>query len=167
MKETGGAMTPQSVEMGTILERLQKLENQNRRLRRALASLFVLVGSFAALGLASKKGRVVQATEFLLKDGEAKTRAALRMGRSGPYLVFYDANGKAARALVGILSSGPALGLYDAAGKTRVSLGVTTKGANLTFHDADEKLRAELGALEEGPNLMFLDPEGKPVYKTQ
>jgi hypothetical protein len=156
----------QSSEMQVVFERLEQLETQNRRLKRAVIVIFILAGSFALMG-AGKKGRVVQATEFLLRDGEGRTRAAWRMGNSGPYLVFYDAQGKTARALLGIPASGPALGFYGVNGKTRISLGISEKGANLTFNDTDEKLRAELGMLEEGPNLMFLNSDGRPVYKAR
>jgi hypothetical protein len=157
-------MMSEPLEIPLILERLEGLERQNRRLKQTLAVAFVLLGSLFFMG-AGKKGHVVQATEFLLKDADGRVRAALRMGSAGAYLAFYNSDGKAARGLLGVLPSGPALGLYDGKGKTRVSLGLTEKGANLTFHDSDEKLRAELGMLEEGPNLLFLDPDGKPVYK--
>jgi hypothetical protein len=159
-------MTSQGFDTHAVLERLHNLEKQNRWLTRALVLVFVLVGSFAAMGMA-RKARAVEATEFILRDSDGSTRAALRMGNTGPRLVFYDADGKAARVLLGVLGSGPALGLYDKNGKTRVALGVTMKGANLTFNDADEKLRAELGMLEEGPNLMLLNADGTPVYKTR
>jgi len=160
-------MTSQRLEMRSVLERLEDLEQQNRRLKRALGLVFVLLGSFALMGMAAKRGRPVQATEFILRDTEGATRAALRMGSSGPRLLFYDENGKAVRVLLGVLSSGPALGLYDKTGKTRVSLGITSNGANLTFNDADEKLRAELGMLTEGPNLMFFNADGTPVHQTR
>ena len=160
-------MTSQGFDTHAVLERLHNLEKQNQRLKRALALVFMLVASFAAMGMASRRGRAIQATEFILRDSDGNTRAALRMGNTGPRLLFYDADGKAARVLLGVLGSGPALGLYDKNGKTRASLGVTMKGANLTFNDADEKLRAELGMLEEGPNLMLLNADGTPVYKTR
>lgn len=157
-------MAVQSLEAQLVLERLEALERQNRQLRSAMALMLILAGSAAAMGFA-KKARALQATEFLLKDSDGTTRAALRMGSAGPDLVFYDPEGKAARVLLGVLPSGPALGFYDAGGKTRVSLGITAKGANLTFNDGNDKLRAELGILEEGPNLMFLGTDGAPVYK--
>jgi hypothetical protein len=158
--------TYRRLDTATIMERLEHLERQNRGLKRALVLGFVLLGCFALMG-ASKKGRSVQATEFLLKDNEGQTRASLRMGSAGPGLAFYDANGKAVRALLGVLPAGPALGLYDPDGKNRISLGISAKGANLTFNDSDEKLRSELGMLEEGPNLLFLDHDGKTVYKVR
>jgi hypothetical protein len=158
--------TYRSTEAATIMERLEHLERQNRRLKRVLVLGFILLGCVALMG-ASKKGRVIQATEFLLKDNDGQTRASLKMGSAGPHLAFYDANGKAVRALLGLLPSGPALGLYDSDGKNRISLAISPKGANLTFNDSDEKLRSELGMLEEGPKLLFLDLEGKTVYKVR
>jgi hypothetical protein len=155
-----------SLETAAILERLKRVEQQNRRLQRALILGFILLGCLVLIG-ASKKGRVVQATEFLLKDSEGQTRASLKMGSAGPDLAFYDANGKVVRALLGVLPSGPALGFYDPDGKNRISLAISPKGANLTFNDSDEKLRSELGMLEEGPNLLFLDRDGKTVYKAR
>jgi hypothetical protein len=158
-------MTSELVDMQSVLERLQNLEKQNRSLKRAFGLVFVVLASFAVMGMAAKR-RSVQANEFILRDSNGITRAALRMGSTGPRLLFYDENGKAARVLLGVLGSGPALGLYDKNGRTRVSLAVTSNGANLTFNDNDEKLRAELGMLDGGPNLMFLNPDGTPAYKT-
>jgi hypothetical protein len=160
-------MKSELVDMQGILERLQNLERQNQRLRRALAFAVILVCSFACLAMAAKRARSVQANEFVLKDSDGTTRAALRMGSTGPRLLFYDENGEAVRALMGVLGSGPALGLYDKGGKTRVSLAVASNGANLTFNDADEKLRAELGLSGDTPNLMFFNADGTPVDKTR
>jgi hypothetical protein len=159
-------MKTQSLELEPILQRLEKLESQNRRLKRTPILLLLLLGSLALMG-ASRKGHPVKASEFILQDADGNTRASLKMGNTGPYLVFYGADGKVARALVGVLPAGPALGFYDAKGKTRVSLALSSNSANLTFDDSDEKLRAEIGVLQEGPNLLFLDADGKPVYKAR
>ena len=159
-------MTDQSSQMVILAQRVEHLERQNRRLSKLVVLGLLIAGCLAVMG-ASKKGHVVQGTEFLLRDNRGQRLASLKMGSSGPTLTLYDADGKVARALLGVLPSGPALGLYDSSGKNRISLGLSEKGANLTFADSDEKMRAELGVVDEGPNLQFFDREGKSVYKTR
>lgn len=158
-------MTAQTVEMQGVIERVERLEKENRWLKRAVALCLIFAGAFAVMGASGKKGKIIQANEFVLRDAQGNARAALKMGSAGPSLALYGTDENQVRALFTVLRSGPAIGFYDPDGKTRVSLGITAKGATLTFNDNNERLRAEMGMFDEGPNLMFLDPEGKPVYK--
>jgi hypothetical protein len=154
-------MEPKTVD---ILERLERLEKQNRRLKSAAALFMIFTSSLVLMSAAGHKGRTIEARQIVLKDDEGNTRAILGMRSAGPGLTLYDANGDKVQALLAVLQTGPVLGLYDASGTTRVLLGATPKGATLTFNDAEGKLRAEMGFSGEAPHVTFFDRDGNPVY---
>lgn len=157
-------MPSQTPDIQAVLLRLEKLENQNRRLKQIIAVFMVFVSSLVLVSAAPRKGRTVEANQINLKDEAGRTRAVLGMRSVGPGLALYDGNGDKVQALLTVLQTGPALGLYDADGTTRVLLGVTPKGATLTFNDPEGKLRAEMGFSAEAAHVTFFDRDGNPVY---
>jgi hypothetical protein len=157
-------MTSQLRDTQLILERVDKLEKQNGRLRLAVALIAILAGCVLFAGARFGRGRTVTARRIVLKDETGATRAILGMRSAGPGLTLYDASGNNIEALLSVLQTGPILSLYDAKGVTRVLLGVTPKGATLAFNDPEGKLRAEIGLLSDTPSITFFDPNGKPVY---
>jgi hypothetical protein len=154
-------MGPKAVD---VLERLDRLEKQNRRLKSAAALFVILTSCLILMSAAGHKGRTIEARQIVLKDDEGNTRAVLGMRSAGPGLTLYDSGGDKAQALLAVLQTGPVLGLYDADGNTRVLLGVTPKGATLTFNDAEGKLRAEMGFSGDAPHVTLFPREGSPVY---
>jgi hypothetical protein len=146
-----------------VLERLERLEKQNRRLKSAAALFMIFTSSLVLMSAAGHKGRTVEAKQMVLKDDAGITRAVLGMRSAGPGLALYDANGDKVQALLTVLQTGPVLGLYDADGTTRVLLGVTPKGVTLTFNDAEGKLRGGIGFSGDAQNVTFFDRDGNPV----
>ena len=157
-------MKPQTPDILAVLERLETLEKQNRRLKQAVALFMIFVSSLVLMSAAGHKGRTVEAQQIALKDEAGNTRAILGMRSAGPGLALYDGNGDKVQALLTVLSTGPVLGLYDADGTARVLLGVTPKGATLTFNDPEGKLRAEMGFSAEAAHVTFFDRDGNPSY---
>jgi hypothetical protein len=157
-------MTWQTIDVNSIVERLDKLEKQNRRLSIALALIAVFAGCLMFGGARFHKGHTVTARRIVLQDETGTTRAILGMRSAGPGLTLYDQNGENIEALLTVLQTGPVLTMYDANGATRVLLGVTPKGATLAFNDPKGKLRAETGFLSNTPIVTFFDSKGKPVY---
>jgi hypothetical protein len=147
-----------------VLERLETLEKQNRRMKAAMTLLMIFASCLVMTSAAAHKARTVEATQIALKDGAGTTRALLGMRSSGPGLALYDAKGDKVQALLTVLQTGPTLGLYDAEGNTRVLLGVTPKGSTLAFNDPQGKLRVEIGFSADAPHVTFFDRDGNPVY---
>ncbi len=98
-----------------LVQRMEKLEKANRRLKLAGVLVLTLVGCLLLLGVASPK-RTVEAEAFILRDANGEMRAVLGMGVEGPSLSLYDAN-EVPRAVLLVLEGEPALFLYDANGK--------------------------------------------------
>ena len=73
-----------------LIDRVGKLEVQNRRLKMAGFAVLILVSGVLLMGQA-RTDRVVEASEFHLVDAKGKTRARLAMGvGGGPTLTFFD-----------------------------------------------------------------------------
>src|SRR5262245_15632791 len=177
-----------------LLERLERLERSNRRLKICgLVTLLGLAGVFA-MGQA-RPLQTVEAQEFVVKDaggvvrarlGASQTGAVLSLshegGRAnlvaaagrgqGTHLAFSDAAGKVKGLL---LLSQETIGLYlspvDATGppkSPRVVFEVLNQGTGgFAFYDRNGVTRALVGAVaDDGTSLMVLqDATGKPAWK--
>lgn len=117
----------------SVLERLENLERQNRRFKRAGLAAMVLAGATLLIGQATSQWKV-EAERFVLKDTDGKIRAELGMAGHGPLLALYDKDG-ARRAVFGIAERGPGIFFLDAIQKRRVALGVVEKGPVLVLFD--------------------------------
>jgi hypothetical protein len=121
----------------SVLERLEKLEKQNRRIKRAGLAVMVFIGAALLSGQASVPWKI-EAERFVLRDSTGKVRGELGMTGHGPLLTLYDNDG-AQRAAFGIAEKGPGIFFLDAIQKRRVALGVVEKGPVLAFFDQDGK----------------------------
>ena len=87
-------MTTQSSDLQTILERLEKLEKQNRRLKGIGLVTITAVSALVITAQAPSKRRTLQAASFEVIDATGKTLASLGSKGNEPALVLYGANGK-------------------------------------------------------------------------
>jgi hypothetical protein len=90
---------------------------------------------------------VIRANQFILEDGNGKTRAVLDVGKDGvPGFYLYDENATP-RAMLGVTNRGAMLALCDKNGKTVASLAVSDDGTSLRLSDDNGKprLRVEVG----------------------
>ncbi len=179
-------MTPQTLDMQTVLERLARVEARGRRLARLAAALLIAAGAALVMGQVSPKARTLEAEGFFLRDAGGKVRAVLgiladgspglalhgadgtpRLGLTvtarGPHVVLYDEEGKARAGLTVGPDGSAALGLYDKDGRGRAGLTVLPGGASaLALADRAGKARAGLTVTAEGtPALVLYDRDEK------
>ncbi|MGO9275626.1 MAG: hypothetical protein ACLQOO_36210 [Terriglobia bacterium] len=86
-------MMSQTPELEAIRQRLEKLERENRRLKRA-GSLGLLVVAAGFLMAQGKYNRRIEAEEFVLTDAHGSERAQLEWKDQAPRFVLLDAQGK-------------------------------------------------------------------------
>ncbi len=121
-----------------LVDRLNELERQNRRLRRA--GLVILIGLAALLVMGqARTPRIVKADEVVahkltLRDDHGRPVAVLDVTKEGPGLVLGDAASDARAALL-ITEDGPALILRH--GKSRANLWLLQDGPSLKIVDAE------------------------------
>jgi hypothetical protein len=126
----------------TLEQRVERLERENRWLKRAGIVALAVIGAVVLMGQTT--GRLVDAEKFILRDWEGRKRAELMTISSGAYLGLDGPDGKT-RITLAVLDE-PILTLYgqgEGAGAIRVLLGV---------NDVDS------------PYLKLLDKGGKVVW---
>ena len=150
-------MASETPDLQAIMERLEKVEKQNRRLKQAGATVLTLCAAFVLMGQTSPKSRTVEAEEFIVRDANGEMQMVLNTVEGRPFISLYDAN--TARVVL-CISKGPALILRDANGTERASLGLVDGKSVLTLRDANEQARAVLWMEDTGPGLALYDANG-------
>ena len=157
----GGIMTSQTTGFRSMERRLQRVERDNRRLRRAAVVLVLGIAAVVLMGQARAQRRTVEAEAFVVRDRGGQVRALLRAFDNGAVgLSFYDPGG-APRAWLRVLTDGtPGLVLSDQAGQTRTLLNVQGDGlAGLLLYDQNGNARAWLNVLADGTGGLALFDE--------
>jgi hypothetical protein len=154
-------MTPQTPDWQTMVERLEGVERENRRLKARGVVALIGLAAVLLMGQAVPGRRDIEAQSFTLLDSTGKSQARLGMVAGGPALQLFDADGHG-RAGISVRQDGtPWLSLFDGSGKGGVTLAV---GANqdtvLLIRDPDGKARATLGLGGQGVSLVLADAQG-------
>lgn len=158
--------------VSTIIERLNRLERQNRRLKMGALIVGLIVGAAFLVGQVKPEvaPKVVTAGEFVLVDVEGRRRADLSADADRAVLALYDANGTDVGATLSTGKDDGASLVLSVAGKPepRVVLDVLPEcpgrasGTRLVLYDAVGKYRAGLTVEEgEGPGLHLYSKAGK------
>ena len=177
----------------TIEQRLEKLERQNKWMRRIGAVAVALVAAVFLMGQGKEKeppDLIVKSLTVVDKDG--KVRARLEVGPSvplevgQPQLTLFDQNGQRRMRLdhgitvtdqtgnLRALLNGSGITFLDPEGKStknvlhvlRVALSVLNDGTTALRLMDNGKLRASLGLLKDGtPYLKLLNAKGDVIWK--
>ena len=156
-----------------LTARIAKLESFNRRLRQAIAVLFVVLASAAltaqlpvAKSSQRKKAappaapKVVEAEQFVLKSADGRVLAALATTNGGPMLRLVGPTG-ADRALFGLDQAGtPRLVMLRPDGSQPVTVALTPDGVPRVEVSAPNKSAARLTTGPEGPEIAITDGSG-------
>jgi hypothetical protein len=80
--------------MQAVLERLEKLERQNRRLKQAGTAVLIVTALLALMGQASPK-KTIEANEFILRDDSGNVRGRLTVDDNtmGAFLILSGKDG--------------------------------------------------------------------------
>ena len=169
--------------MEALVKRLNRLERENRRLKRAGVIALAVMTAVVLMGKATagKVAKVVEAEGFVLRDARGTVRARLETLSFGKVqLVLFDKDEKP-QSILGVGSDGPGLILGGKEGTTflsntlllfsgkdfKVRLGMTLfppQEPGLILAGSNGKHRAKLILGDDGaPALRFLDPDGKNV----
>jgi hypothetical protein len=95
-------MRKTEIDLNELVERVHKLERQNRRWKLASFLLLFVVASSLATGLVAQeriepplmRAKTVEAQSFLLKDADGIVRGKMNMKAGRPIFELYDQSGK-------------------------------------------------------------------------
>jgi hypothetical protein len=161
-------MTPSMTELEAVIERVGKLERQNRRMKRAGAVALILATAVFLMGQGASK-KTVEANEFILKDASGKVRGRFGMDLSlngGPQLSLLDSNGDK-RALLDVGDSA-GLTLNHRSGKNVESVVLVAGNDGLSLYFGKNlRAAAKLTMDQFGPDLAFFDANAKKRLNLQ
>jgi hypothetical protein len=149
--------------MDRLLVRLERVELDNRRLRRNLAAV-VALGAVVAVGAVVISGlvaRVVEADNIILRNAKGESVARLGVTKDGSAsLGFYDPAHKL-RMLFGLSGTGlPVLGLYDSEEKQRMTFALGNDEMPRVMLSDAQKVRAQIALQRNGSGGLWLyDPQ--------
>ena len=150
----------------TLARRLDRLERENRLLKRAGVVALAVIAAVVLMGqaLPGKVAKLVEAERFLVRDTAGKPRATLGLLPDGsPSLNLIDKNGNIRMAVGLTPEDAPSLNLYDKAETTRAVLATLSDGspALVLFNKA-----GETQALLASNFPMKMHPDETPIRPT-
>ena len=102
-----------------LLERLERLERSNRRLKICGLAVLLGVAAVGLMGQARPALQTVEAQEFVVKDAGGVVRARLGASQSGTILSLSHEGGRANLVVSGGRSQGAHLVVTDSPGGSR------------------------------------------------
>lgn len=174
----------QTRELDILLYRVERLEKENRRLKRGGLAFVLLIASVGLMaqtrqnppaGTQRPKGRAaapapaptgptaVEAQSFILKDSNGHVRAELGLTGSAPSLKFKDESGSAlvTLALNSDAPGGPMLLLSDPQHHASVALSVLEHaGPQLSLTGERADIQLHMGVAPDGTTLELSDKDG-------
>ncbi len=139
-----------------LLERLEKLERSNRRLKLGGLVLLVSLAAIGVMGQARPQLQTVEAQEFVVKDAGGAVRARLGTSPAAASLSLFHDGGRVSLVASGGRGQGAHLAISDAAGKIKglLLLNPETVGLYLSPVDATgppKAPRVVFEVLNQGP----------------
>ncbi|SRR5213594_531807 len=122
----------------SMIERVEVLERQNRRMWRIGAGVIFVAGAMLLMGQAPA-ARTIEANEFVLRDSKGTARARLSMDGDMPKLILLNANGKDGVVLYQA-SDTSGISLNDGNGRERAFLYASNSGSGLRIEDGEQTL---------------------------
>jgi hypothetical protein len=174
-------MNEATPEKDPILLRIERLELQNRMLKRGALACLLAITSFGLMAQAPKKStrpaapkpapapaeavlpKSIEAESFVLKDPNGKVRAELSMSGTGPSLKLRDQSGTAlvTLSLNDDKPAGPFLLLSDPDHKAGLSISILEgAGSQLTMTGERADIQAHIGVAPDGTSMTLSDQDG-------
>lgn len=161
----GWIMADQRLELQSILMRLERVELENRRLKRGVAVFLVLAGAALLMGQ-GRPNRTIEAEKFLLKDANGRVRARLDMEPADrPTLALLDARGFPLASLGA--GETPSMTLSKNGGGQQVQIGSFSSdlfGVALYANDKETRFRglqAAIGVFRGSPGIELYNDSGQ------
>ena len=151
--------------LDSLKGRIDRLERQNRSVKRLTVVLFFVIVAIVVTGIAVPRhvAKNVDAERFVLRESNGKMRASLAFTTKGvPALKFYDVNGNVA-IVMGVVSDGGPMMAFHKDGKPRAWLKGGGQNPTFTLHDNMGDIRAmlELDSKSGEPSLHLVNEEGQ------
>lgn len=135
--------------------RLDQLEKENKRLKRTVLLLCIVGGAMFVMGQTRNIPKVIEAEQFVLRDGKGKEKAWLRNGKLGPELKIEDIDAK--RATFTLIDANSMHMFRTGEGK-EISMLFGPGGVSFWANENGEEQKVSMYAT--GPTIDVLDKQG-------
>lgn len=147
-------------DLHAVVERLQKIERENRRLKHAAFAVLTLPAITVLATCNAQPIRTLDTDMLVLRDTQGRLRAELAVRQDEPYLIFYDQEGKE-ELMMGAYQANahdPALSFYAGKDRTlKAQVSGSALGVSLASYRADQ-LQTALSVLATSPVVLFTGP---------
>jgi hypothetical protein len=162
-----------------MLSRIERLEAQNRRMKRGAVVCLVGIGVMGLMGQTQHKStrppaastpptpvvlpKNIEAESFVLKDPAGHVRAELSMGGTGPSFKLRDQSGSAlvTLSLNDSAPGGPFVLLSDPQHHAGLSMSVLeSAGSQLSLTGERPEIQARIAVAPDGTSLQVSDQDG-------
>ena len=165
-------MAHDTLEIGVIVERLEKIEKQNRRFKQMGLGLVLVVGSQLLIGQAQPQStqrtpppsstRVLEAEKLILRDPQGRIRVEIDASLPTPGVRLIAEDGTAMAEFLA-KADGTVMRLSGPGGKSMGIFLATADGPQFALINPDSKGGATLRVTATGPSLALTNPNGKVV----
>ena len=151
-------MLPNALELQAIMQRLNNLETQNRRLKWSGLSLLVVLSALVLMGQATPTPKVIEAQRFVLKDGKGNVRAWLGLFGEGSELILGNVN-KQPKMTLKVSDDASDLHFFGSE-NSGMNLGLDLGNPAIAMAGADGNGGADITFSPSGPAITVQDREG-------
>jgi hypothetical protein len=146
---------------GAILLRLEKLERQNRAMKRIGLAALLCVGAFFWMGQARVTiSKTVESRSFSLRDPKGKKKAELSLTLGRPALQFFD-DAEQVVVSVGVDEDGRGMVVYGQNERRQAAFVLGDTGPVLSMFGPDGGKRMNLSVTPQGPAIGLLGAKGE------
>ena len=151
-------MTSGKSELQIIVQRLGKLEAQNRRLKWAGVTILATLSAVVLMGQAAPTPRVVEAQRFILKDSDGTVRGWMGTIGKGSEFTLGNVN---AQPMMRLIVGTDASDLhFFGSRKSGMNLGLDSGNPDISMVGAEENGGARITFGKDGPTLTLEDAKG-------
>lgn len=141
-----------------ILERIGKLETQNRRFRWGSVAILALLSAVILMGQGAPAPRVIEAQRFVLKDSDGNVRGWMGTIGKGSELSLGNVN---AQPMMRLIVSTDASDLhFFGSHKSGMNLGLDSGSPEISMMGAEGNGGAGITSGKDGPALTLEDANG-------
>lgn len=147
----------------SMMERLERLEQQNRWFKGIFISMSLVISSFVLMGQSSPLVQEVKAQKFSLYDASGKNRGMFFARDGQAILILSDPNGEPRITLAVGKDGAPGIGLSDKGDKVRAEISVAKGNPRLALLSREERERILLQVGTDGsPRIGLMDSSKSP-----
>lgn len=143
-------------QLDQLAGRIDRLERQNRRLRRMLGSLLGAAGLIVLIAAQQGKPQSVEVEKLVVRDAQGKARIQMEVGTEGPIVRLLDEGGTHVASL-SASAEAFVIRFFEPRNRLRTGMALQKSGVALVYYDKDGKAQTGRNAMLLGTGVFPAD----------